>query len=167
MSNLLIFLFAFAAPQANIGLDIQPQLGKGSEHPPTASIPPDGAGLPSGAGSVIQGQGVYASHCASCHGPVGKMRGNALVGGVGSLDSLTPHKTVGSYWPYATTLFDYINRAMPYGNEKTLSTNEVYSVTAYVLFLNDIVTRDAVMDARTLPQVVMPNRNGFTTLEAY
>jgi cytochrome c len=91
------------------------------------------------------------------------MPGNALVGGLGSLNTDIPTKTVGSYWPYATTLFDYINRAMPYGNEKVLSASEVYSVTAYLLFLNDIIDFDTVMNAKTLPHVEMPNRKGFRT----
>jgi cytochrome c len=89
------------------------------------------------------------------------MPGNALAGGRGSLATDRPNKTVGSYWPYATTLFDYINRAMPYGNEKLLSANEVYGVSAYVLFLNGILDDDESLDANALRAVVMPNREGF------
>lgn len=126
------------------------------------SIAPDGTGLPEGSGTVAQGKEVYASKCAKCHG--GQAQGGdegPLVGGKGTLASAKPLKTVGSYWPYATTLFDYVNRAMPFKQPGTLTHNQVYAVSAYVLFLNGIVAENAVMDMRTLPLVKMPNRNGF------
>lgn len=126
------------------------------------SIPPSGAGLPSGSGNVAQGQKVYDAKCQACHGPKGVGKpADALVGGKGSLTSGKPMRTVGSYWPYATTLFDYTRRAMPTTAPMSLSNEEVYAVTAYVLFLNGIVPESAVMDAQTLPQVKMPNRDGF------
>ena len=84
-----------------------------------------------------------------------------MVGGIGTLATATPLKTVGSYWPYATTLFDYVRRAMPYDRPMSLLSDEVYAVSAYVLSLNGIITEDATMDAGTLPKVKMPNRNGF------
>ncbi len=126
------------------------------------SIAPDGTGLPEGSGTVAQGKEVYASKCAKCHG--GQAQGGddaALVGGKGTLASAKPLRTVGSYWPYATTLFDYVHRAMPFKQPGTMTPNQVYSVSAYVLFLNGIIEENAVMDAKTLPQVKMPNRNGF------
>jgi cytochrome c len=128
------------------------------------SIPPDGSGLPDGSGTAAQGKEIYASKCAKCHGGQGQGGDEAaLVGGQGSLRSAKPLKTVGSYWPYATTLFDYVNRAMPFKQPGTLTPNQVYAVVAHVLFLNGIVAENAVLDAKTLPQVKMPNRNGFVS----
>ena len=126
------------------------------------SSPPSGAGLPAGGGSVKQGEAVYAGKCAACHGANGAGKpADPLVGGVGSLASANPVRTVGSYWPYATTLFDYVRRAMPTNAPMSLTDDEVYAVSAYILHLNGIVAADAVMNARTLPQVKMPNRDGF------
>jgi cytochrome c len=129
------------------------------------SIGPDGAGLPPGKGTVAQGEMVYAGKCQACHGEKGAGRPNdRLVGGMGSLapDKGPPVKTVGSYWPYATTLFDYVRRAMPWDRPKSLSDEEVYSVAAYVLYLNGVIGQDDVIDAQSLPKVKMPNREGFT-----
>jgi mono/diheme cytochrome c family protein len=126
------------------------------------SIPPSGAGLPAGSGSVAQGQKVYEAKCQTCHGAKGEGKpADPLVGGIGSLASGKPMRTVGSYWPYATTLFDYVRRAMPTNAPQTLTNDEVYAASAYVLFLNGIVPEAAVMNAQTLPQVKMPNRDGF------
>jgi S-disulfanyl-L-cysteine oxidoreductase SoxD len=126
------------------------------------SIPPSGAGLPVGSGSVKQGESVYVAKCEACHGAKGIGKpADPLVGGIGSLASGKAVLTVGSYWPYATTLFDYVRRAMPTTNPQSLSNSEVYAVTAYVLHLNGIVGESSVMDAATLPQVTMPNRDGF------
>ncbi len=126
------------------------------------SIPPSGAGLPAGSGTVAQGEKVYAAKCQSCHGAKGEGKpADALVGGIGSLASGKPMRTVGGYWPYATTLFDYTRRAMPTTQPMSLSNDEVYAVTAYLLHLNGIVQESAVMNAQTLPQVKMPNRDGF------
>src|SRR4051812_6362565 len=128
------------------------------------SIPPSGAGLPKGSGSVRDGQLVYEQKCMACHGAKGVGKpADTLVGGVGSLASKAPLRTVGSYWPYSTTLFDYVRRAMPLTNPLSLSDNEVYAVSAYVLYLNGIVAEDATMDAQSLPKVSMPNRNGFVS----
>ena len=128
------------------------------------SIPPSGAGLPGGGGSVRQGLKVYEERCQSCHGAKGAGKpADPLAGGIGSLAGKTPLRTVGSYWPYATTLFDYVRRAMPITNPLSLTDDEVYAVSAYVLFLNGIVGEDAVMNAQTLPQVKMPNRDGFVS----
>lgn len=124
----------------------------------------NGAGLPPGSGNVARGRSVYAQTCAACHGDKGQgTPADALVGGQGSLASAKPLKTIGSFWPYATTVFDFINRAMPYNAPKSLSADDVYAVTAYLLNLNGIVGADAVLDARTLPAVRMPNRDGFVT----
>ena len=127
-------------------------------------VRPDGQGLPPGQGSVAEGQVIYDAQCAACHGTFGESNDYiALAGGVGSLGTATPQRTVGSKLNYATTLWDYINRAMPFNKAKTLSVNEVYAVTAYVLNLNEIVAGDAVLDQTSLPLVQMPNRAGFTT----
>ena len=126
------------------------------------SIPPSGAGLPPGAGTVKQGESVYVSKCQACHGTKGLGKpADRVAGGVGSLATANPVRTVGSYWPYATTLFDYIRRAMPTTNPLSLSNDEVYAVSAYILYLNGIVDDNAVMNAQTRPKVKMPNREGF------
>ena len=124
---------------------------------------PDGSGLPNGRATAREGRLVYGEHCAACHGEMGRGNDNfpALAGGVGSLSGGTPLLTVGSYWPYATTLWDYTRRAMPYPRPGSLTPQEVYAVTAYVLYLNGIVEEDFVLDERTLPRVRMPNRDGF------
>jgi S-disulfanyl-L-cysteine oxidoreductase SoxD len=129
-------------------------------------IAPDGAGLPSGSGTVQQGKELFDRLGAKCHGAKGEGgEGGAppLVGGIGSLNTDKPVKTVGSYWPYATTLFDYIRRAMPADKPQSLAPDEVYALCAYLLYLNGIVEEDAVMDADTLPKVIMPNHAGFTS----
>jgi cytochrome c len=122
----------------------------------------DGAGLPAGSGSVAQGQAIYEARCLACHGEKGE-KGTAprLAGGQGSLATKSPVLTVGSYWPYATTLYDYIHRAMPLDSPQSLTPNEVYAVTAYTLHLNGIVKADAVLDAPSLAAIRMPNRDGF------
>jgi cytochrome c len=125
-------------------------------------IAPDGSGLPRGSGSVKQGAQVYASSCVAGHGAKGEGTvADRLAGGIGSLNTEKPVKTVGSFWPYATTLYDYINRAMPYTAPQSLTPDQVYAVTAYVLYLNGIVAADATLDAASLPKVRMPNRDGF------
>ena len=126
------------------------------------SIPPDGTGLPLGRGTSAQGEVVYEQKCQNCHGEKGAGQPNdRLVGGHGTLASKTPVRTVGSYWPYATTVFDYVRRAMPYTQAHSLSDDEVYAVTAYLLHLNGIIGEADVMDAQTLPKVKMPNRDNF------
>ena len=126
------------------------------------SIPPSGAGLPAGSGDAKAGAQVYVSKCLSCHGEKGAGKpADALVGGIGSLATPKPVRTVGSYWPYATTLFDYTRRAMPLQNPTTLTDDEVYAVSAYILFLNGIIAENAPMNAQTLPLVKMTNRDGF------
>ncbi len=131
------------------------------------SIPPDGKGLPPGSGSVAQGAQIFQAKCSACHGANGQgtPNGDRLVGGVGTLASANPVKTVSSYWPYATTLFDYIRRAMPITNPQSLQNDEVYAVVAYILSIDNIVPKDVVMDAQSLPKVQMPNRNGFINWE--
>ncbi len=129
----------------------------------------DGAGLPPGQGSVQQGEALFASTCAACHGERGEkpvIPSLRLVGGRGTLATPGAVQTVGSYWPYATTLFDYIRRAMPFQAPQSLTADQVYAVTAYVLRLNGIVPDGAVLDAGSLPKVQMPNRDGFVSVYA-
>lgn len=126
------------------------------------SIAPDGRGLPAGSGTAVAGEKIYQARCMACHGEKGQDGlHDRLVGGHGSLASKAPVKTVGSYWPYATTLFDYVRRTMPYQEPRSLQDGEVYALTAYLLYLNGIVGQQEVVDATTLPKVKMPNRDGF------
>jgi S-disulfanyl-L-cysteine oxidoreductase SoxD len=127
------------------------------------SISPDGAGLPPGSGTPRQGEQVFLSKCVGCHGEKGAGKPNdQLVGGKGSLGAgQTPVKTIGSFWPYATTVFDYVRRAMPLNDPKSLRDDEVYAVVAYLLSLNGVIGENDTMDATTLPAVRMPNRDGF------
>ncbi|QSP93883.1 cytochrome c [Marinobacter salinisoli] len=126
-------------------------------------IRPDGAGLPEGSGSVDEGMAVYETYCASCHGAFGEGMGRypKLSGGEGTLAEDRPEKTIGSYWPYASTLWDYIHRAMPFFAPQSLTDDQVYAVTAYVLNLNYIVDGDFVANKDTLPKVEMPNSGNF------
>jgi cytochrome c len=122
----------------------------------------DGANLPPGSGSVARGRTVFSEQCASCHGDSGEGAvGDRLVGGQGTLASPKPVRTVGSYWPYASTLFDYVRRAMPLNAPQSLSNEDVYAVSAYLLNLNGIVPDNAVLDAKSLAAIKMPNRDGF------
>ncbi len=161
----LIGAGAYAAPTAN-----KSGYGFGSAATPAQiagwniDVRPDGTGLPVGHGSVEEGQTVYDAKCAVCHGTFGESGDYIqLAGGVGSLHTLTPVRTVGSLLSHATTLWDYINRAMPFPNSKSLTPNEVYAVTAYVLNLSDVVKAGTTLDEKSLPQLAMPNRDGFTT----
>jgi mono/diheme cytochrome c family protein len=127
-------------------------------------VSPDGAGLPPGRGDVRQGEAIFAAKCAGCHGAHGEGKPmDRLVGGIGTLHDKKPEKTVGSFWPYATTLFDFVRRAMPLNAPQSLTPDEVYAVSAYVLFLNGIVAEDTTLDAGALAKIKMPNRDGFVS----
>ena len=131
-------------------------------------VRPDGTGLPAGRGSVADGQTLYDLKCANCHGTFGESNSYVTIaGGVGTLASDQPVRTTGSKLNYATTLWDYINRAMPFDAPKTLPANDVYALTAYVLNLSDILPADAVLDQHSLPLVKMPNRDGMTTAHGF
>jgi cytochrome c553 len=125
------------------------------------SILPDGTGLPPGSGTSAQGAPVFAQKCALCHGENGKGGVAAPVVGGGPLDRIEAVKTIANFWGYSTTVFDFIRRAMPWQQPRTLSNDEVYALTAYILALNKLIGDSDVMNARTLPQVKMPNRDGF------
>lgn len=127
------------------------------------SVFPNGAGLPQGRGTVQEGATIYQQQCAACHGDKGEGRPEfpALVGGRGTLASPAPLLTVGSYWPYATSVFDYIRRAMPYGSPGSLTNDEVYAVTAWLLHTNEIIDSKQELNQANLATISMPNRNGF------
>jgi cytochrome c len=169
MRRRLLVLASAVAVFANAARAEGPNLGRVAAPDEIASwdisIGPDGAGLPPGSGSPKQGEAVYTAKCLGCHGEKGTGKPNdPLVGGQGTLaGSQTPVKTVGSFWPYATTLFDYVRRAMPLNAPKSLGNDEVYSVVAYILQLNGIIGENDAMNAQTLPLVRMPNRDGFVT----
>jgi cytochrome c len=122
----------------------------------------DGINLPPGSGTVAHGREVFAQQCAACHGEKGEGGiGDRLVGGEGTLASAKPIKTVGSYWPYAPTLFDYIRRAMPQNAPQSLSNEDVYAVAAYILNMNGLLPENATLDAKSLSAIKMPNRKMF------
>ena len=142
----------------------------GVGRPPTAeevqawdlTIPSDGQGLPPGSGTAALGKAIYTERCASCHGETGEdPKYSRLVGGQGTLATDKPIRTIGSFWQYATTLWGYIRRAQPFDEPGSLTPDQVYAVTAYLLYLNGIIGVQDVMDAKTLPLVKMPNRDGF------
>jgi cytochrome c len=158
---------ALAAERYGIGHAISPQDLAAWD----IDVRADGSGLPPGHGSVAQGREIFAQTCAACHGEKGEGKAvpgavggfDRLVGGFGTLNKASPVMTVGSFWPYATTLFDYVRRAMPFSAPQSLTNDQVYAVSAYVLYMNNIVPEDAVLDAKSLPQVKMPNQDGFIT----
>jgi S-disulfanyl-L-cysteine oxidoreductase SoxD len=168
----LFALAVFAGPgQAGDRATEAPRLGR----PPSAevvrrmdiTVAADGSGLPAGSGSVAEGRAVFQAKCAACHGAAGEGDlADRLTGGVGTLGSAKPVKTVASYWPYAPTLFDYIRRAMPLDAPQSLENDEVYGLVAYLLSIDGIVAPDARLDAPGLSRVVMPNRDGFVRLDA-
>ena len=126
-------------------------------------VRPDGQGAPAGSGTAAKGEKVYIEKCAACHGDFGEARGRypVLVGGHGTMKDDRPEKTVGSYWPYASTIFDYIKRAMPFGEAQTLTNDEVYSLTAFLLNMNDVVDSSFVLDASNIGKIEMPNAKNF------
>ena len=126
-------------------------------------VRPDGLGAPVGMGNAIDGEEVYADLCAACHGDFGEGvdRWPELVGGEGSLDTHDPLKTTGSYWPYASTLYDYVYRAMPFGESQSLSYDETYQIVAFLLYMNDIIEDDFDVSQENIGSIEMPNRDGF------
>ncbi len=126
-------------------------------------VRPDGVGAPIGSGTAFDGEEVFAQQCASCHGDFGEGvdRWPELVGGEGTLNTHDPLKTTGSYWPYASTMFDYIYRAMPFGASQSLSFDETYQIVAYLLYMNDIIDEDFVLSHQNIGSIKMPNQEGF------
>nr|WP_273284868.1 cytochrome c [Methylibium petroleiphilum] len=131
------------------------------------SVFPDGRGLPAGRGNAVEGAVLFRQHCAACHGAGGRgASAEELAGGTEPLTSPTPDKTIGLYWPYATTVFDFVRRAKPMTAPGTLSADEVYALTAYLLYANGLLGEADEMNARTLPKLRMPNRDGFIGIDA-
>ena len=126
-------------------------------------VRPDGLGAPVGTGNAFDGEEVYADRCASCHGDFGEAVDNwpVLVGGDGTLDSPDPVKTTGSYWPYASTMYDYIYRAMPFGEAQSLTHDETYQIVAYLLYMNDVIDDEFEVNQDNIGTIEMPNRDGF------
>jgi cytochrome c len=164
--TLLVICSALAVGCGTAGAE-SPNLGRAATPEEIAawdiSISPDGAGLPAGSGTARQGEVVYLAKCLGCHGERGAGKpSDQLAGGHGTLGpGQAPVKTVGSFWPYATTVFDYVRRAMPLNESKSLTSDETYAVVAYILQVNGIIGENDTIDARTLPAVRMPNRDGF------
>lgn len=127
------------------------------------SVMPDGTGLPPGSGTAAQGQKIFAEKCSACHGDNGKggPAGGPLAGGAPLTNGIDTPKTLGNFWGYSTTLFDFIRRAMPFNEPRTLAPDEVYALSAYLLSLNKIIGENDTMDAQSLPKVKMPNRDNF------
>ncbi|MBV8455087.1 MAG: cytochrome c [Acetobacteraceae bacterium] len=164
-------LFAIVAPALAQAPRFGQPISPADLAPWDIEILPSGRGLPPGRGTVAQGEVIYAAKCEGCHGAKGAGQPNdRLVGNQGTIvPGVNPaaYNTIGSYWPYATTLFDYVRRAMPWNQPKSLTNDEVYAVSAYLLNLNGIIGADDVMDAQSLPKVRMPNRNGFIRFPRY
>jgi len=162
---LLLATTGSAFADTDRGLNLGHLASPGEISPWDIDVSPDGTGLPPGSGTPAQGLIVYTQKCVVCHGVngAGGTFRTPLAGGQGTLGvpGKRPVKTIGSFWPYATSVFAYIRRAMPYDSPKSLSSDELYAVTAYLLQLNGLIGQNDVMNAQTLPKVLMPNRNGF------
>jgi cytochrome c len=167
MTGLIFLLLLFIAPAQAQNTPRQYNIGEAATPAEIAGwdidVRPDGQGTPPGHGSVKEGEQIYMDKCSGCHGEFGESAGRwpALAQGKGTLATSDPVKTVGSYFPYVSVVFDYIRRAMPFGDAESLTNDELYAVTAYVLNLNDIVDDKFVLSKDTWNQVKMPNRNGF------
>lgn len=165
MRNILI-IACLISSQLSFAEQKGPGLGQSVDHLTikqwNRDIFTNGEGLPEGSGNAKTGKKVYEKYCLVCHGIEGSGdSADELAGAMHSLTDDPPDKTIGTYWPYATTLFDFTRRSMPMNTPGVLTNDELYAVTAYLLFLNDIISEDEEMNVMTLPQVVMPNRNGF------
>ena len=167
VKKLLIFLLIVIIPNLLIAKERKFSLGKIATKTEIAGwdidVRPDGLGAPIGSGSAIIGEEVYAEQCASCHGDFGEGldRWPELVGGEDSLDTHDPVKTTGSYWPYASTMYDYIYRAMPFGVAQSLTHDETYQVVAYLLYMNEIIEEDYILNDKNIGKIKMPNVEGF------
>ena len=167
--NLLIAAMTIVVAGAVMAQAPKKKVGLGREALPeevaawNIDVRPDGQGLPAGKGSVKDGEEIYQTQCAACHGEFGEGAGRypLLVGGLGTLNKENPEKTIGSYWPYASTVFDYVRRAMPFGNAQTLTADETYAVTAYLLNMNELIKDDFVLSKDNLALIKMPNVGGF------
>jgi cytochrome c len=157
-------LLAFALTSSAVSAQ-GPKLGKPISEADISgwdiNVLPDGTGLPPGSGTPGDGARVYAAKCAACHGQEGKGGSNAKLIGGEPIKSIDAEKTISNFWPYSTTVFDYIRRTMPFRQPRSLTNDEVYALTAYILSINKIIGANDTMNAQTLPKVRMPNRDGF------
>ena len=166
--RLIVFIFPFISFNL-LAVEKGPNLGKPA---PSKLIKqwdidifPSGKGLPKGQGTAVSGKKVYQTQCLSCHGVDGTGdSADELAGASHSLTDTPPDKIIGTYWPYATTLFDFTRRAMPLNSPGSLNNNQLYAVSAYLLFLNGLIDKDDIINANTLPKIKMPNRNGFINI---
>ncbi|MBI3940508.1 MAG: cytochrome c [Acidobacteria bacterium] len=170
--NLVVLAIALATCVAALAQGLTYNLGRAPSEEEIKvwdiAVGPAGKELPPGSGTTQEGAKIYAQKCAACHGPTGAemtIYHRPLVGGKGTLTTTNPVRSIGTYWPFATTIWDYINRAMPQDQQGTLSANEVYALTAFLLYRNDIIKESDVIDAASLPKIQMPNRNGFFPAE--
>ncbi|WP_154493095.1 MULTISPECIES: c-type cytochrome [unclassified Paracoccus (in: a-proteobacteria)] len=160
---------ALAQQQTADGQEATARLGLGRPALPeevaawNLDVSPDGTGLPEGSGSVSAGEELYLENCASCHGDFAEGLDNwpALSGGEGTLDREDPEKTIGSYWPHLSTVWDYVHRSMPFGNAQILSPDDTYAITAYLLYSNGLVEEDFVLSKENFGEIKMPNADGF------
>jgi S-disulfanyl-L-cysteine oxidoreductase SoxD len=164
--SLLGFAVALTlALSARVAFAQAPNLGKPISPADIAAwdinVLPDGSGLPPGSGTPAAGARIYAAKCSACHGPDGKGGVNGRLVGGDPIKTIDAEKTIANFWPFATTLFDYIRRAMPWPKPRSLTNEEVYALTAYILSLNKLIGENDTMNAQTLPKVRMPNRDGF------
>ena len=157
--------FGLLAASAVLAAPPGPGLGKPLTRQDLAGLDinvfPDGQGLPPGQGTAVEGKAIYDAQCAACHGPKGTGGSAGELAGKAALDGSHPDQTVGNYWPYATTIFDFVRRSMPLNAPRRLTNDQVYAVTAYLLAINGVIGDSDSMDATTLPAVKMPNREGF------
>jgi mono/diheme cytochrome c family protein len=151
-------LLATASPEGpRLGRPASPEEIRAAD----INVFPDGGGLPPGKGTALEGKPIYEARCAACHGPKGTGGSAGELAGGASLTGPHPDKTIGTYWPYATTIFDFVRRSMPLDAPRSLADEQVYAVTAYLLHINGIIGEQAEMNAKSLSEVKMPNREGF------
>lgn len=165
----LILIILYALSFSLYAVERSPNLGKPASKQLikqwNIDVFPNGKGLPKGRGTVAEGKKVYQQFCVSCHGVDGTGdSADELAGATHTLTDNPPDKTIGTYWPYATTLFDFTRRSMPLNSPGSLNINQIYAVTAYLLNLNGIIGSDKVIDAANLAKINMPNRNGFINI---
>jgi cytochrome c len=156
-----LLLMVIAAPAVAAGPNLGTPLAHGDLAAWDIHILPDGTGLPKGSGTAAQGAAVYAQKCMHCHGEGAKGGVNAALVGAPPIKSIDATKTIANFWPYSTTIFDFIRRSMPWQQPRSLTDDEVYALTAYILAENKLIGEKDVMNAQTLPKVKMPNRDGF------
>lgn len=163
--GLLVFLLVSSGLSCRPGPEA-PMLGKPAAKADVKAwsigVFPDGKGLPPGRGNAAEGEAIYQRYCEACHGSEGVgYTAEELAGGENGLTHQYPDKTIGTYWPYASTIFDFTRRAMPLNAPGSLSDDAVYAVTAYLLYINGIIDQKTELSATTLPKISMPNRHGF------